>query len=180
MTTAASKHSCSVKLSASPPRPLLSLCIARCQCARRFERGQPPDSKGTSGDGKGPVGRQPRRPPVDQCRPPLSHRCVQLLRHILLFPEQLSAQCCLQTAGSKANAGHVQKTRLSKATTKMTLDIVASLLTALSLVAPCAYFYPKRDRWQNQKVTNGGRRGLPRRGEAFGDIYSMRPPTEAA
>jgi hypothetical protein len=27
MTTAASRHSCSAKLSASPPRPLLSLCI---------------------------------------------------------------------------------------------------------------------------------------------------------
>jgi hypothetical protein len=100
-------------------------------------------------------GRRLRRPPIDQCRPPLSHRCVQLLRHILLFPEQLSAQCCLQTAGSKANAGTVQTTRLSKATTKTSLDIVASLLTALSLVAPCAYFYPKRDHRQIQKVTSG-------------------------
>src|ERR1700730_318462 len=72
-------------------------------------------------------GRQPRRPPIDQCRPPLSHRCVQLLRHILLFPEQLSAQCCLQMAGSKANAGTDQTTKLSKATTETSLDIVASL-----------------------------------------------------
>jgi hypothetical protein len=34
----------------------------------------------------------------------LSHLCVQLLRHLLLFPAQLSAQCCLQIAGSKAKA----------------------------------------------------------------------------
>jgi hypothetical protein len=72
-------------------------------------------------------GRPPRRPPIAQCRPPLSHRCVQLFRHILLFPEQLSAQCCLQIAGSKASAGTDQTTRLSKATTETSLDIVASL-----------------------------------------------------
>jgi hypothetical protein len=77
---------------------------------------------------------------------------VQLLRHILLFPEQLSAQCCLQTAGSKANAGTDQTTRLSKATTETSLGIVASLLKALSLVAPYAYFYPKRDHSQIQKA----------------------------
>jgi hypothetical protein len=64
-----------------------------------------------------------------QCLPPLSHRCVQLLRHILLLPEQLSAQCCLQIAGSKANAGTDQTTRLSKATTETSLSIVASLVT---------------------------------------------------
>jgi len=67
------------------------------------------------------------RPPIDQCRPPLSHRRVQLFRHMLLFPEQLSAQCCLQIAGSKASAGTHQTIRLSKATTETNLDIIASL-----------------------------------------------------
>jgi hypothetical protein len=80
---------------------------------------------------------------MDQCRPPLSHRCVQLLRHILLFPEQLSAQCCLQTAGSKANAGTDQTTRLSNATAETSLHIVASLLIALSLVPPVRISTPK-------------------------------------
>jgi uncharacterized membrane protein len=47
----------------------------------------------------------------DQCRPPLSHLCVQLGRHIVLFPEQLSAQCCLQIAGSKAEAAPDKTTR---------------------------------------------------------------------
>jgi hypothetical protein len=79
---------------------------------------------------------------------------VQLLRHILLFPEQLSAQCCLQMAGSKANAGTDQTTTLSKATTETSLDIVASLLIALSLVAPWAYFYPKRGLPSNSKGTS--------------------------
>jgi hypothetical protein len=46
---------------------------------------------------------------------------------MLLFPEQLSAQCCLQMAGSKANAGTDQTTKLSNATTETSLDIVASL-----------------------------------------------------
>jgi len=46
---------------------------------------------------------------------------------MLLFPEQLSAQCCLQMAGSKADAGTDQTTKLSNATAKTSLDIVASL-----------------------------------------------------
>jgi len=105
------------------------------------------------------TGRQLKPPPMDQCRPPLSHRCVQLLRHMLLFPEQLSAQCCLQTAASKANAGTDQTTRLSKATAETSLHIVASLWIALSLVAPCAYFYPNRGHLQIQKGPEGMERG---------------------
>ena len=102
---------------------------------------------------------QPRRPPLDQCRPPLSQRCVQLLRHMLLFPEQLSAQCCLQTAASKAHAGTDQTTRPSTATAETSLHIVASLLMALSLVAPCAYFYPEMGSLSNSIGTSFVLRG---------------------
>src|SRR5580704_12237072 len=88
---------------------------------------------------------QPRRPPLGQCRPPLSQRCVQLLRHIVLFPEQLSAQCCLQTAASKARAGTDQTTRLSKATAETSLDIVASLrgCSGTLLGCPLCAFLPQ-------------------------------------
>src|SRR5580704_15164568 len=60
----------------------------------------------------------------DQCRPPLSHLCVQLLRHILLFPEQLSAQCCLQVAGSKAKAVIDKVTRQSNAANAVRANVI--------------------------------------------------------
>jgi hypothetical protein len=81
--------------------------------------------------------RPPRRPPIDQCRPPLSQRCVQLLKHMVLFPEQLSAQCCLQTAASKAKAGTDQTTRLSKATAETSLNIGASLRGCAGTLLGC-------------------------------------------
>src|ERR1700719_410264 len=98
-------------------------------------------------------GRRPRRPLMDQCRPPLSHRCVQLLRHILLFPEQLSAQCCLQTAASKANAGTDQTTRLSKATVETSLHIVVSLCGCPDtlLGCPLRLFLPQNGSSPNAK-----------------------------
>src|SRR5580704_58653 len=98
-------------------RGFLTACGSRSACRRADSTPRRHSRLRSAGTNAGP----------DQCRPPLSHLCVQLLRHILLFPEQLSAQCCLQTAGSKANAGTDQTTKLSKATTETSLDIVASL-----------------------------------------------------
>src|SRR5580692_969186 len=96
---------------------------------------------------------QLRRPPLDQCRPPLSQRCVQLLRHMLLFPEQLSAQCCLQTAASKANAGTDQTTRPSTATAETSLHIVASLrgCPGTLLGCPLRLFLPQNGAPPNAK-----------------------------
>jgi hypothetical protein len=79
---------------------------------------------------------------------------------MLLFPEQLSAQCCLQMAASKANAGTDQTTRLSKATTETSLDIVASLFTALSLVALVNISIPTEGLSQIQKEIAPASRGL--------------------
>jgi hypothetical protein len=49
---------------------------------------------------------------------------VQLLRHILLFPEQLSAQCCLQIAGSKAKAVIDKATRQSNAAKAVRANVI--------------------------------------------------------
>jgi hypothetical protein len=108
---------------------------------------------------------QPRRPPLDQCRPPLSQRCVQLLRHMLLFPEQLSAQCCLQTAASKANAGTDQTTRPSTATAETSLHIVASLrgCPGTLLGCPLRLFLPQKRASPNAKNGQSTSEGAERR-----------------
>ena len=68
----------------------------------------------------------------------------------------MQSPCCAKT-------GTDQVTRLSKATTETSLDIVASLLLALSLVAARANFYPEREPADKFMERFGGEKFDPKR-----------------